>query len=67
MERVELRNWQRLKNTLPLSDIGFRSGLEAAFNAKHYEQLFAASRSLKPYGYKITIEGAEIYLERIAS
>lgn len=64
MARTELRNWQLMPN-LPLEDPRFRAALEAAFSAKYYDDLSSASKSLRKFGFKITVERAEIYLEQI--
>lgn len=65
MERIELRNWQKMPN-LPTSDIRFRAALEAVLSAKHYDDLFSAGKSLRQFGFNIAVERAEIYLEKIS-
>lgn len=62
--RTELRNWQLMPN-MPLDNPRFRAALEAAFSAKHYDDLGSASKSLRQFGFRIVIEHAEIYLEKI--
>lgn len=66
MERIELRNWRKMPN-LPLDNANFRIALDAAFHAKHYDELASAGKSLRQFGYKIVTERAEIYLEKTES
>jgi hypothetical protein len=50
---------------LPLDNPSFRLALEAAFHAKHYDELVSAGKSLRQFGYKIVTEKSEVYLEKI--